>query len=129
MSRRVPLNPEMIVRAYAHQIAAEMMRNGIEVKEVRGIATLESGYDVIVLCVPHVADRPSHVRIDLPPLREIEQSILEAAPDNRPVTARKLSVLSGYSYSSYFRSAIGNLLKLGLLIRVSGGLQKSVTTP
>ncbi len=125
---RVPLQPEALVRSYAHQIAAEMTRAGVDPKEVRGIASMESGYNVIVICVRH-DERPAHVRIDLPPLREIERCILEAAPDNRPVTARKLSVLSGYSYSSYFRSAIGNLLKLGLLVRVSGGLQKSVTTP
>ncbi len=65
------------------------------------------------------------------PLREIEQTILEAAPgpDEAPIRIEDLRAKAGYGKNRHFAKALDRLLELELLVRTSLGVKRSQTSP
>ncbi len=127
------MTPEQFCAQAALGNAAQWVSLGIEMPpaDVVGVAVIE--YCGMRVTVTIERDKPPVAPVAvvavpvvvLPDLREIERLTLEAMPDRATVTVKKLSILAGYAYTSYFRSAVQRLVDLHLLTRDSHGVKRS----
>ena len=73
-----------------------------------------------------VEEQPDDDPIDgLPPM---EQAILEALQDGRPLPGKRVARAAGYSYSARIRSTLADLTRRGLLIHGPDGYQRRAET-
>lgn len=132
--------------AAAHELAATLERLGLDppASEVVCVARLESRRLRIVVSITEIKEGEEKLHLTplgrqilgidqptqshQPPLREVERAILDAAPDKVPLTIKSLARASGYSYSSYTREAVAELLRRGLLMRTAGGVLRARPT-
>lgn len=92
-------------------------------------------------CVPPTEEVAAHVKIDhgvlvivsISPaepkrdedLTQLQRDVLEVVAGlNTPASLAKLARMAGYSYSSHFRAAIGELVTRGLLVRTPAGVAR-----
>lgn len=128
--------------ATAHDLAAALARAGAEppASEVIGLAKM-GGMRIVVSITK---DEPARLYLNelgkkilgdigdpAPVMPEphrppVHACILEAAPrfTEKPVTMRRLASLAGYSYSPYFRTAVGHLVDGGELVRNGRGVRR-----
>lgn len=130
----LPLN--ILTTSFAHQLATAIVEAQIPPpqSEVTGVAIVEhAGIRVFISVTSY--DGPARLHLapgcTLPllpkePTREIERTVLEAAPgpDQPAVTVAKLAKLAGYAHSSYFRDAVRKMINAGWLVRISTGIRK-----
>jgi hypothetical protein len=76
---------------------------------------------------PHAPSLSASPVSALMPLRDVEDAAMKAATDT-PVSVKRLATLAGYSYGSYFREAVRALVDRGLLVRVTGGVRRTLQT-
>lgn len=148
----MPSPLEVAVAAAAHDVAASLVRGGLDAadRETVGVAVVESGgIKVVVSVTRHLGEchfhpapgfdtnghriEPEKTPKEKPIGADGEQGspvaccIMEAAPlpHEPPVTLRKLSRLAGYSYTRWFREAVDELVVAGKLVRSSRGVKRS----
>lgn len=62
-----------------------------------------------------------------PALSGIKKAIYDAAPkaDAEPKTAKAIAKLANYSYGEHFRNHLNELIEVGILVRVRGGVKRT----